>query len=116
MTKLLLYKDKTAQLAAEIYLNDWHNSLGKYKGKPRKYRSLYFGPNNRETSLLIKALNRNRRKTFWQKIIDAAEKERNKEMLPIIAYRLESPKDGEYVDKNPLTVQEFNALIEPCAK
>lgn len=112
MTKLLLYKDKTAQLAAEIYLNDLHNSLGKYKGKPRKYRSLYFGPNNRETALLIKALNRNRRKTFWQKIIAAAEQERNKEMAPIVLYSTEPPKDGEYVDNNPLTMQEFNAMIQ----
>jgi hypothetical protein len=111
MTKLLLYKDKTAQLAAEIYLNDWHNSLGKYKGKPRKYRSFYFGPNNRETALLIKALNRNRRKTFWQKIIAAAEQERAKEMTPILLYKIEPPKDGEYIDNNPLTMQEFNAML-----
>lgn len=112
MTKLLLYKDKTAQLAAEIYLNDWHNSLGKYKGKPRKYRSLYFGPNNRETALLIKALNRNRRKTFWQKIIAAAEQERAKEMTPIVLYSIEPPKDGEFSEKIELTEKQYKDIFE----
>ena len=111
MDKLLYYKNKTAQLAAEIYLNDWHNSLGKYKGKPRKFQSFYFGPNNRETAALIKAIGSPRKKSILQQIIDAAERERTKEMVPILLYRIEPPKDGEYIDNNPLTMREFNAML-----
>lgn len=112
MDKLLLYKSKLAELAANYYLCNPYNSLGKDKGKPRKYKSFYFGPNNRETALLIKALNRNRRKTFWQKIIAAAEQERAKEMTPIPLYRIEPPKDGEFSEKIELTEKQYKDIFE----
>ncbi len=105
-------KERQVVDAAFSYLCDPINTLGARK-KSLRYPKMYFGPNNRETALLIKALNRNRRKTFWQKIVDAAEQERAKEMAPILLYSIEPPKDGEYIDNNPLTMQEFNAMIQP---
>jgi hypothetical protein len=113
MQKLLHYKSKLAELAANYYLCNPYNSLGKNKGKPRKYPSLYFGPNNQETAALIKAIGSPRKKSILQQIIDAAEREQTKEMAPILLYRIEPPKDGEYIDNNPLTMQEFNAMIQP---
>ena len=111
MTKLLQYKQKLAELAADYYLCDPINSLGKSKGKSRKYPQLYFGPNNQETAALIKALNRNRRKTFWQKIIDAAEKEQQKQMFPQILYTIEPPREGEFCEKIELTEKQYRAIF-----
>lgn len=111
MDKLLLYKNKLAELAAQYYLCDPYNSLGKEKSNVRNHRSFYFGPNNQETAALIKAIGSPRKKSVLQQIIDAAERERSKEMTPIILYRMEPPKDGEYIDNNPLTMKEFNAMI-----
>jgi hypothetical protein len=41
----------------------------------------------------------------------AVQEEKSKEIVEIL-YTLEQPKDGEYIDSNPLTEKEFNALIE----
>lgn len=112
MTKLLHYKQQLAELAAKYYLCDPYNSLGKDKGKPRKYPSFFFGPNNLETAALIKALNRNRRKTFWQKIVDAAEKEQQKVMLPQILYTVEPPREGEFCEKIELTEKQYRAIFD----
>jgi hypothetical protein len=113
MDKLLYYKNKLAQLAAQYYLCNPYNSLGKDKGKTRKYPHLYFGPNNRETAALIKAIYLPRKKSVLQQIIDAAERERAKEMIPIVLYSLEQPMGDEFVEVNPLTMHEFNVMIQP---
>lgn len=111
MDKLLYYKNELAQLAAQHYLCNPYNSLGENKGRTRKYPCLYFGPQNRETTILIKAIGSPRKKSVLQQIIDAAEKERAKEMSPILLYSLEQPRDDEFIEANPLTMHEFNALI-----
>ena len=112
MQKLLYYKNQLAQLSANYYLCNPYNSLGKDKGKPRKYRSLYFGPNNQETAALIKAIGSPRKKSILQQIIDAAERERAKEMVPIILYSIEPPKDGEFSEKIELTEKQYKDIFE----
>ena len=44
-----------------------------------------------------------------KQITRASKQEESKEIL----YRLEPPEDGEWIDKNPLTGEQFNALISP---
>jgi len=112
MNKLLHYKNELAQLAAQYYLCNPYNSLGKDKGVTRSYPNLYFGPNNRETAALIKAIGSPRKKSILQQIIDAAEKERAKEMAPIVLYRIESPMDGEFSEKIELTEKQYKDIFE----
>ena len=103
-------KERLAVDAAFDYVCDPINSLGERK-KFRRYPNLTFGPKNWETAQIFKLILNPRKKSFLQQIIDAAEKERLKQMIPIVLYRLEQPKNGEYIDKNPLTDKEFSALL-----
>jgi hypothetical protein len=96
--------------AAFDYLCDPINSLGKRKVKS-KTKIQTFGPNNKETIVLLKSLAVKRKPTFWNVLEDAVEQERRKQFPPVVLYRLESPKEGEWVEKNPLTEEEFQASI-----
>ena len=96
--------------AAFKYLCEYKNSLGKTK-KTNKFPLTLFGPINNETVLLLKSLAVKRKPTFWNVLADAVEQEKQKELPPVVLYRLESPLDGEWVEKNPLTEEEFNASI-----
>lgn len=98
--------------AAYNYLCDPNNSFGKVK-RPNKFPLTVFGPQNIETAKLLSSLRIGRRLSFLDKIILAAEKEKSKEMTPIIAYRLEPPMDGEHVEENPLTWEQFKTNIQP---
>ena len=108
-------KERQAVDAAFSYLCDPINSLGKRK-KSLRYPNLTFGPKNWETAEMFKLIFRPKKKSVLQQIIDAAEKERAKEMAPIVLYRIEQPRDGEFIEVNPLTIHEFNALIRPWAQ
>ena len=45
-----------------------------------------------------------------KKISLAIEEEKSKEEINIL-YRLEPPKNGEWIEENPLTGEQFNALL-----
>ena len=96
--------------AAFKYLCEYKNSLGKTK-KANKFPLTLFGPNNKETIVLLKSLTVKRKPTFWNVLEEAIEEEKQKQFPPVVLYRLESPLDGEWVEKNPLTEEEFNASI-----
>lgn len=111
MSKLLISKLSTVGPdAAWDYLLDSRNSLGKRKGR-NKFPLTIFGPINEETVLLLKSLSIKRKPTLWNILVDAVEQERQKEFPPIVLYRLEPPKDSEWVEKNPLTWEQFQAKI-----
>lgn len=97
--------------AAFKYLCEYKNSLGQTK-KPNKFPLTIFGPNNNETVLLLKSLSIKRKPTFWNALADAIEQERRKEFPPVVLYRLESPKEGEFVEQKPLTWEQFQAKIQ----
>ena len=96
--------------AAFKYLCEYKNSLGKTK-KANKFPLKIFGPINNETILLLRSLAVKRKPTFWNVLEEAIEEEKQKQFPPVVLYRLESPLDGEWVEKNPLTEEEFNASI-----
>lgn len=111
MSKLLTSKlSPIGPDAAFKYLCEYKNSLGQTK-KPNKFPLTLFGPINNETALLLRSLSVKRKPTFWNVLADAVEQECRKEFPPVILYRLESPLDGEWVEENPLTEEEFQASI-----
>lgn len=112
MSKLLISKlSPIGPDAAFKYLCEYKNSLGKTK-KANKFPLTIFGPINKETSLLLKSLAVKRKPTFWNILIDAIEQERQKQFPPETLYRLEPPRENEWVDKNPLTEEQFEANIQ----
>lgn len=113
MSKLVISKlSPIGPDAAWNYLLDPRNSLGKTKRR-NKFPLTVFGPINKETSLLFKSLAVKRKPTLWNALVSAAEKERQKEFPPVVLYRLEEPEDGEWVEENPLTEEQFQASIQP---
>lgn len=112
MSKLVISKlSPIGPDAAFKYLCEYKNSLGQTK-KPNKFPLQVFGPNNRETVLLLKSLTVKRKPTFWNVLEDAAEQERQKEFPPVILYRLEPPQNDEWIEENPLTWEQFQANIQ----
>jgi hypothetical protein len=110
MSKLLISKlSHIGPDAAWNYLLDPHNSLGKEKKKPifsKRKKLKIFGPPNSETTALLKSLSIKRKPTFWNVLIAAAEQERRKE-LSSVSLCLDEPEDGEWVEENPLTEEQF---------
>ncbi len=85
------------------YLNDhWSKKKSKF---------ILLGPNNKHTHKLIERLAIKHKPSFLEIIIAAAEQERQKKFLPNELH-LDEPKDGEWVEENPLTWEQFQAKIQ----